>query len=74
MEVWKKREALPPPYIPRDEISSSRVCTYCKIEKPIEEFEKMKTGTYRYVCNACKYRYYTLPAYYRRKAKAWGLT
>jgi len=33
----------------------------------------MKTGTYRYVCNACKYRYYTLPAYYRSKAKAWDL-
>ncbi len=74
MEVWKKREALPPPYIPRDTLPSSRTCTYCKIEKPISAFEKMKTGTYRYVCNACKYRYYTLPAYYRRKAKAWGLT
>ena len=53
---------------------STRICTYCKQEKPITAFERMKTGTYRYVCIACKYRYYTLPAYYRRKARDWGLT
>ena len=44
-------------------------CNYCHEEKPETDFELMKTGTRRHVCNHCKYLYYTRPAYLRRVAR-----
>ena len=40
-------------------------CTKCGRELPDEQFELYPTGTRRHVCNRCKYRCYTRPAYHR---------
>ena len=45
------------------------ICNYCHQELPATDFELMKTGTRRHVCNHCKYIHYTLPAYLRRIAR-----
>ena len=45
-------------------------CRCCGRTLPVTLFERYPTGTYRHVCNDCKYMNYTLPAQQRRKEKA----
>lgn len=39
-----------------------QVCSRCGRDLPISHFERYPTGTYRRVCNQCKYEHYTRPA------------
>ena len=41
-------------------------CTRCGEYLPRSKLERMRTGTYRRVCNHCKWLYYVKPARYRR--------
>lgn len=41
-------------------------CTRCGQTLPRSKLERMKTGTYRRVCNHCKWLYYVKPARDRR--------
>ena len=37
-------------------------CTRCGQYRPRSKLERMKTGTYRRVCNHCKWLYYVKPS------------
>jgi len=41
-------------------------CTRCGQTLPRSKLERMKTGTYRRVCNHCKWLYYVKPSRERR--------
>ena len=41
-------------------------CTRCGQWLPRSKLERMKTGTYRRVCNHCKWLYYVKPSRERR--------
>lgn len=41
-------------------------CMKCGQLLPLDKLERMKTGTYRRVCNHCKWIYYVRPSRYRR--------
>ena len=41
-------------------------CTRCGQYLPRSKLERMKTGTYRRVCNHCKWLYYVKPSRDRR--------
>ena len=41
-------------------------CTRCGEVLPRSKLERMKTGTYRRVCNHCKWLYYVKPSRDRR--------
>ena len=41
-------------------------CTRCGQTLPRSKLERMKTGTYRQVCNHCKWLYYVKPSRDRR--------
>ena len=41
-------------------------CTRCGQFLPRSKLERMKTGTYRRVCNHCKWLYYVKPSRERR--------
>ena len=41
-------------------------CTRCGQFLPRSKLERMKTGTYRRVCNHCKWLYYVKPSRDRR--------
>lgn len=41
-------------------------CMKCGQLLPLAKLERMKTGTYRRVCNHCKWIYYVRPSRYRR--------
>ena len=41
-------------------------CMKCGRWLPQEKLERMKTGTYRRVCNHCKWLYYVKPSRERR--------
>ena len=41
-------------------------CTRCGQTLPRSKLERMKTGTYRRVCNHCKWLYYVKPSRDRR--------
>lgn len=41
-------------------------CTRCGEYLPRSKLERMRTGTYRRVCNHCKWLYYVKPSRYRR--------
>ena len=38
------------------------ICTRCGQWLPRSKLERMKTGTYRRVCNHCKWLYYVKPS------------
>ena len=42
------------------------ICTRCGQMLPRSKLERMKTGTYRRVCNHCKWLYYVKPSRDRR--------
>ena len=42
------------------------ICTRCGETLPRSKLEHMKTGTYRRVCNHCKWLYYVKPSRERR--------
>jgi len=42
------------------------ICTRCGESLPRSRLERMKTGTYRRVCNHCKWLYYVRPSRERR--------
>ena len=42
------------------------ICTRCGESLPRSRLECMKTGTYRRVCNHCKWLYYVRPSRERR--------
>ena len=42
------------------------ICTRCGQWLPRSKLERMKTGTYRRVCNHCKWLYYVKPSRDRR--------
>lgn len=42
------------------------ICTRCGETLPRSKLERMKTGTYRRVCNHCKWLYYVKPSRDRR--------
>ena len=42
------------------------ICTRCGEALPRSKLERMKTGTYRRVCNHCKWLYYVKPSRDRR--------
>ena len=42
------------------------ICTRCGATLPLSKLERMKTGTYRRVCNHCKWLYYVKPSRERR--------
>jgi hypothetical protein len=46
---------------------TEQTCRNCGRLLPVSLFERYPTGTYRRVCNDCKYMNYTLPAKQRRK-------
>ena len=42
------------------------ICTRCGETLPRSKLERMKTGTYRRVCNHCNWLYYVKPSRERR--------
>ena len=47
-------------------MSEMMQCTRCGEILPRSKLERMKTGTYRRVCNHCKWLYYVKPSRERR--------
>ena len=50
----------------KKDMSELMQCTRCGEILPRSKLERMKTGTYRRVCNHCKWLYYVKPARERR--------
>ena len=50
----------------KKDMSEMMQCTRCGEILPRSKLERMKTGTYRRVCNHCKWLYYVKPSRERR--------
>lgn len=44
-------------------------CRCCGQVKPVSEFQKLKSGTYRHVCRRCKYQMYDRIYYEERRMR-----
>jgi len=53
-------------FINRGTLPETIKCQKCGRELPKQKLERMKSGTYRQVCNQCKYEYYIKPSRIRR--------
>ena len=47
----------------------TKTCRHCGLTLPLNEFERLPTGTYRRVCRRCKYVLYDYPNQVRRRQR-----
>lgn len=53
-------------FIDRATMPDEQMCQKCGRILPIGKLERMRTGTYRQVCNQCKWVHYVKPSRVRR--------
>jgi ribosomal protein S27AE len=52
--------------IDRNNMPTHQMCQRCGRVLSLRHLERYRTGTYRQVCNHCKWLYYVKPSVYRR--------